>query len=136
MQAGSQAGCALDPHLPVYVPAGERFYPTGLTIAFACPETLSCQMQGSEAEPIDPKAADVWSSGVVLFQLLTNRLPFTTQNDIGFVLQAPDHLHTPEQRTLWECNETWQAQLSWVCYTALTCGASLSCSRGRPVCII
>lgn len=81
------------------------------------------QAQGIAAEPIDLMALDMWSSGVVLFQLLTGRLPFTAQDALGAIQLAPDHVQDPAQRQQWEFNATWQAQLSWVlaCTPAVMC---------------
>ena len=44
----------------------------------ACPELLS-------KKPYNPELADIWSSGVLLFQLLTGQLPFKSQKDLDLI---------------------------------------------------
>ena len=44
----------------------------------ACPELLS-------KKPYNPELADIWSSGVLLFQMLTGQLPFKSQKDLDLI---------------------------------------------------
>lgn len=56
----------------------ERMSPsTAGTLDYIAPEVLICKGR----VPIDTYAADVWSCGVVLFVMLTARLPFSGQSD-------------------------------------------------------
>lgn len=62
---------------------------------------------------VNAKALDVWSSEVVLFQMLHTTLPFMPQDASGSFLQAPVYM-SAQGGMQWDCNETWQMHKSCV----------------------
>lgn len=54
------------------------------TAAYLAPEQVS-------KEPADPHS-DIYSLGIVMFEMLTGRVPFEADDELGMIVQ---HLHTP-----------------------------------------
>jgi serine/threonine protein kinase len=54
------------------------------TAAYLAPEQVS-------KEPADPRS-DIYSLGIVMFEMLTGRLPFEADDELGMIMQ---HLHAP-----------------------------------------
>jgi serine/threonine protein kinase len=54
------------------------------TAAYLAPEQVS-------QEPADPHS-DIYSLGIVMFEMLTGRVPFEADDELGMIMQ---HLHTP-----------------------------------------
>lgn len=54
------------------------------TAAYLAPEQVS-------KEPADPHS-DIYSLGIVMFEMLTGRVPFEADDELGMIMQ---HLHTP-----------------------------------------
>ena len=107
--------------MPVHAEGVLKVRPRGYTTSYAPPEVLtlvvaqtsSGQRQG-DGYIENGSAADVWSSAVVLYQLLTSTLPFDAPTEVN---------KSPEARQRRDA-DTLQAQQSWVCLLALpTLGA-------------
>ncbi|KAJ3275780.1 hypothetical protein HDV01_007247 [Terramyces sp. JEL0728] len=88
----------IDFGLAQYVPAGVTDLPIKSSQPYLSPE---CIMQ----QPTDPFKADVWACGVVLFSLVTSRMPFDPDNHLLKQLHEDDtdesgYLHSRLTRSL------------------------------------
>ena len=96
--------------------------PQGGTPAYAAPEVLQClqlQHEGTADAAhalINGPAADWWSVGVVLYELLTGERPFSDQH-CSSIREAPDTVSSHD-KAQWEqyecvlaCRRTWVSTL-------------------------
>lgn len=118
------------------------------TLEYLAPEVLdqwTAQSQGREPAPCDPASADMWSMGVVLFEVYTCKNPFRVSFVIEYAHQiaevhsimilanfasmyclafvhAPSSLYSLLQAGWWRLATMQQArgiralQQQWVCY--------------------
>lgn len=82
---GLSSSCAQDaqlwmPGMPQSLSSGGN---TVGTPGYMAPEVVGSAGRGEERRAYDAKAADVWSSGVLLYSLLTGTLPFQREQDLA-----------------------------------------------------
>jgi len=87
----------VDPLTLMSCPAG--------TLAFKSPEALF-------AGGVDSVASDIWSVGVMLYQLLTDRMPYPPTNEWGWSQIAYKNPHRPARTFNFEVDEALDAILS------------------------
>ena len=93
--------------------------PKGLTPDYAAPEVLNSFLDKFKKAPgnsrqVDGPAADMYSAGIILFQMLTGCTPFSTTSmdftTIEVPKKVPQHL-----REIWQmAAAVTQQQTSWV----------------------